>query len=236
MKYLFILSLLVTAQTGICQDSPVIVELFTSQGCSSCPAADKNLKAIVENAEAEGKPVYGLSFHVDYWNYIGWKDPYSSKQFTERQKEYAKAMSLRNIYTPQFVINGAAELVGSNVSGARALIEKAARSPVKHVITITKFAYDEKEITVTYRIDKPTTDRLNIALVNNSVENYVPRGENSGRTLTHANVVVYFHRQPAKETDSITIPRKEVLKQRVVLFLSDEDGKITGAIAQNLRE
>src|SRR6267378_3153420 len=78
---------------------PVVIELFTSQGCSSCPAADKNLAELIEAAEKTGQPVYGLSFHVDYWNYIGWKDPYSNPEYTERQRKYAMAMNLESVYT-----------------------------------------------------------------------------------------------------------------------------------------
>ena len=87
--FLVLLSLFTTISFG--QNNPVIIELFTSQGCSSCPSADKNLTEILEKATKEGKPVYGLSFHVDYWNYIGWKDPYSNKAFTERQQELSHA-------------------------------------------------------------------------------------------------------------------------------------------------
>ena len=96
------------------QMNPVIVELFTSQGCSSCPAADKNLTELLRKAELEGQPVYGLSFHVDYWNYIGWKDPYSSKQFTARQQAYRDHFEAESTYTPQMVVNGTTEFIGSN--------------------------------------------------------------------------------------------------------------------------
>ena len=82
------------------------IELFTSEGCSSCPSADQNLERIATRAKANGQNVYTLSYHVDYWNYLGWEDPYSSKTFSDRQREYAQQFESSRIYTPQMVING----------------------------------------------------------------------------------------------------------------------------------
>jgi len=143
-------------------------------------------------------------------------------------------MNLRSIYTPQLVVNGTYELVGSNGSEARARIEKALHEPAVIALTIANVEQRDNEIVVSYHLDKPTTDRINIALVNKAVENYVPRGENTGRTLSHANVVVYFQQQEALENGSVRIPRQEGSKQRVVLFLSDGKGKVTGAASANL--
>src|SRR5258708_28691391 len=94
--------------------NPVVIELFTSQGCSSCPAADKNLAEIIEKAEVNGQQVIGLSFHVDYWNYIGWKDPYSKAEFTERQRKYSAHMNSESVYTPQMIVNSEKEFIGSD--------------------------------------------------------------------------------------------------------------------------
>jgi hypothetical protein len=99
----------------------VIVELFTSQGCSSCPPADRLLKKLA----AEGG-VFPLSFHVDYWNYIGWTDPFSSAEWSERQRRYARAFGTSRVYTPQVVVAGTAECVGSNERRVRAEIADAA--------------------------------------------------------------------------------------------------------------
>src|SRR4051812_11073686 len=87
--------------------SPVVVELFTSQGCSSCPPADEYLGELTRR-----KDVIPLAFHVDYWNYIGWVDPYATKEMTQRQKDYARALNQRYVYTPEMVVNGAAYEVG----------------------------------------------------------------------------------------------------------------------------
>jgi hypothetical protein len=99
----------------------VLIELFTSEGCSSCPPADRLLEKLA--AENNDK-VYVLSFHVDYWNYIGWKDPFSQARFSQRQRNYARQFSLESIYTPQMVVNGVAEFVGSDEQKLRAAIAK----------------------------------------------------------------------------------------------------------------
>ena len=93
-----------------------VIELFTSQGCSSCPSADRNLARIVESAERDGRPVYALSFHVDYWNSLGWRDPFSAEEFTQRQREYARKFQARSVYTPQMVVNGQVHFVGSRAA------------------------------------------------------------------------------------------------------------------------
>src|SRR5260221_259576 len=101
-------------------DSPVVVELFTSQGCSSCPPADEYLGELTMRSD-----IIPLAFHVDYWNYIGWTDPFASKQMTHRQKAYSRALGQRYIYTPEMVVNGTTQEVGSNRRGVEALIEAA---------------------------------------------------------------------------------------------------------------
>ncbi|HLJ64950.1 MAG TPA: DUF1223 domain-containing protein, partial [Stellaceae bacterium] len=103
---------------------PVVVELFTSQGCNSCPPADAYLGELAARPD-----VLALSFHVDYWDYIGWTDPYSSKQATQRQRAYSHQMALRYIYTPQMVVNGTSEGVGSERQTIERLITSAAARP-----------------------------------------------------------------------------------------------------------
>jgi hypothetical protein len=105
-------------------NSPVVLELFTSQGCSSCPPADEYLGELTKRGD-----VIPLAFHVDYWNYIGWVDPYASKEMTQRQKDYARTLNQRYVYTPEIVVNGAAHEVGSNRHGVEALIDAAKKAP-----------------------------------------------------------------------------------------------------------
>src|SRR5258706_7835451 len=125
MKILITLVLTMTSLAMFSQQNPVVIELFTSQGCSSCPAADKNLAEIIEDAEKNGQPVYGLSFHVDYWNYIGWKDPYSNPGYTARQHQYAQKLNSESVYTPQMIVNGEIEFVGSNKKASSEAVASA---------------------------------------------------------------------------------------------------------------
>src|SRR5277367_5346912 len=113
-------------------EMPVVLELFTSQGCSSCPPAD----ALLKRLSAENNRLLSLSFHVDYWNYLGWKDPYSSPASTDRQRGYASALD-GQVYTPELVVNGATAVVGSDEHRVRDAIKSAQRtiSPVQVVIT-----------------------------------------------------------------------------------------------------
>lgn len=110
-------------QTMDVESNVAVVELFTSEGCSSCPPADKLLRTI----QAESKDVYVLSYHVDYWDRLGWKDPFSQAAFTERQRDYAQQFNLESIYTPQVVINGVKEFVGSDEQRLRSILTQKIR-------------------------------------------------------------------------------------------------------------
>jgi hypothetical protein len=103
---------------------PVVIELFTSQGCSSCPPADRLLTRLAQDSKLAGQ-VIPLSFHVDYWDYIGWQDPFASPRWSERQRQYGRAFRSNRIYTPQLVVNGRTECVGSQEGVVRRQIEAA---------------------------------------------------------------------------------------------------------------
>lgn len=172
----------------------VVVELFTSQGCSSCPSADAALKQIADVAENRNLAVYPLSFHVDYWNRLGWDDPYSQKDFTTRQATYAAKQQGNNIYTPQMIVNGTDQFVGSDKNRAHqsisAALQKSPKTTVKAEVTE---ANDRNQLTIRYRISGDTKEKaLNFALVQSPKENSIDRGENAGRTLGHVNVVRAF--------------------------------------------
>ena len=222
--------------TAVAQNSPVILELFTSQGCSSCPAADKILGELSAKAKADGKQVYALSFHVDYWNYIGWKDPYSSKEFTERQRAYAQSMNLQSIYTPQMIVNGKEEFVGSSKSQAERAIASAINSKLLNQIKITDVEKESGRIKLHYTLDKNANgESLNIALVEPEVENFVPHGENSGKRLHHNNVVRYFKVVPLQREGEleVTLPASSSALS-VILYIQNKELECMGATLKAL--
>jgi hypothetical protein len=226
--YFFILLLATYGPTKIAvpanQKPVVVVELFTSQGCSSCPAADALLNETVRRSD-DSPAVLGLSFHVTYWNDLGWKDPYSSEAFTERQKKYADVMKLESIYTPEMIVNGVSEFVGSDRKSLSAAIERGAHEvPAFGVVATAVFSAEK--VTVGYQVDrKPANTQLNIALVAPRVENEVLRGENKGKKLTHANVVVMLKTIDLAPSGEVVLAREPGLLRDpglfVVLFVQD---------------
>ncbi|MDB5105710.1 MAG: hypothetical protein JWP91_3399 [Fibrobacteres bacterium] len=176
-----------------------VVELFTSEGCSSCPPADELLSRLGAEAERTGKSVFTLSFHVDYWNGLGWADPFSRSGFTDRQRLYARDGEGR-IYTPQMIVNGTDGFVGSQGGLARKRIEAALERPAGAVISLSSVlvagnAGDSGAaiLDLTYRVTgHQAGDLLNLAVVEKGLAVPVKRGENRGRTLKHDNVVRGF--------------------------------------------
>ena len=170
-------------------ESFAVVELFTSQGCSSCPPADVVLRKLVEEYAARETPVYALSFHVDYWNYIGWKDPYSDARFSERQRAYAGRLQSR-VYTPQMVVNGKTEFVGSREGEARQSVRSALKRSSKATVN-AEATLKEDQVHVEFSTSA-ARGVVNIALVERNISTQVKRGENRNRTLRHDNVVRAF--------------------------------------------
>ncbi len=190
------------SNSALIEGKPVaVVELFTSQGCSSCPAADKLLSELVQSAQAEGTEVYPLSFHVSYWNYLGWEDPFSRKEFSDRQRNYARALQ-SSVFTPQMVFNGSAQCVGSSKSQVRSKLTKALTKESRNRVKLSTQSEGNK-VQVKYKIEGSLTERvLQVALVERMISIEVRRGENGGRTLEHDNVVRSFktlllHRGPS---------------------------------------
>ena len=164
-------------------DKPVaVVELFTSQGCSSCPAADKILSEY-----SKRKDILALSFHVDYWNYLGWKDTFSKAEFTDRQQRYAVSFRRHGVYTPQVVVNGRDHAVGSRKGDIEKLINEYVRSGKAMSIDINT-KRDREKIRVT--TDAPSGDAtLWVVYFDKQRSVKIERGENRGRTITYHNVV-----------------------------------------------
>lgn len=174
--------------------TPVLVELFTSEGCSSCPPADALLTRLVTDQPIEGVEVVGLSLHVDYWNRLGWVDPFSKSQFTDRQNDYATIWGVSRIYTPQAVVDGSKEFVGSDWAVARESIRAAATTP-KVPVTIGVDAQASGSDRVTLRISvSPSRARASqvdvlLAVAEDGLVSDVRRGENADRRLSHVGVV-----------------------------------------------
>lgn len=175
---------------------PVLVELFTSEGCSSCPPADELLMQLDQVQPIADAEVIALSEHVDYWNHLGWADPFSSAQFSERQSLYANVFRRDDVYTPQMVVDGSEEFVGSNVSRARASIEAATHAP-KARITLAvapeaKAASNDVPLAVRIEnvpeITKGDEAEVVLAISESGLHSAVARGENSGRRLSHTAV------------------------------------------------
>jgi hypothetical protein len=169
-----------------------VIELFTSEGCSSCPPADRVLAGLAERAKSSALPIYALSFHVDYWNYLGWRDRFSSANYSERQHGYASIAPNGGTYTPQAVVNGEAECVGSDSTRIDALVERALTHAAGTRIELSARRVGSA-IEVSYSASGETRDRvLNLALVEPHAESAVRSGENAGEQLSHVNVVRAF--------------------------------------------
>lgn len=165
-----------------------VVELFTSEGCSSCPPAD----ALIAKIEKESLdlPIYILAYHVDYWDKLGWKDHFSSSKFSARQHQYANWLNLSTLYTPQIVINGSQEFVGSEEGTLRKSIAAVCSKLTKNDLEISLDKSDDKSLGLKYHIGQQTKNyTLFIALVTPKASSQVLRGENKGRMLSHVQIV-----------------------------------------------
>jgi len=212
-------------------NSFAVLELFTSEGCSSCPPADRLLPQLA----SAGSNVIPLSFHVDYWNHLGWTDPFSKAEFSERQRKYGERFRLESIYTPQLVINGQYELVGSIRSTAEADIKKALEEKPEVNIKIDDVKRNENKLSVSCHLDGnwKQTD-LASALVQKHAEMKIRGGENNGSKLSHINVVRSFIKQSAKENMNFEIEIPKDLSgddwQLIIYTQQQTDLKITGVI------
>ncbi len=163
-----------------------VVELFTSEGCSSCPAADE---AVIDIAKQYKEGVIILGFHVDYWNQLGWKDVFSKSEYSDRQKQYASAFSLNSIYTPQIVVNGKTEFVGSDKTKLQETISKELNNNVARTIELSARETNDGKIVVNVSSANASNNNINIALVQLQAQSNVAKGENEGKVLHHINIV-----------------------------------------------
>lgn len=166
---------------------PVVVELFTSEGCSSCPAADEVARTLETTQPVPGAEVIVLGEHVDYWNRLGWKDPFSAAEFSERQRQYASVFP-EGSYTPQAVVNGRYELVGSRRAELTQRIAEAARAP-RAAVALSQATATTLAVRVGSLPPGTPATEVVLALTETGLATQVGRGENAGHLLHHAAVV-----------------------------------------------
>ncbi len=216
--------------------TPVMVELFTSEGCSSCPPADLLLEKLDQSQPVPGATIIALSEHVDYWNHIGWADPYSSPVFSSRQAAYLRRFHLEGSYTPQMIVDGTTEFVGSDWSRAQSAIAAATKldkvqihlSPVPGAVRI--------EIDVMpSSADRGKAD-VYFALAQDSGTSEVLRGENQGRRLRHVAIVTNIQQVgivSAKMAFTKDVPvggNGDLKGVRIIVFVQEpENGRVWGA-------
>lgn len=205
-----------------------VVELFTSEGCSSCPRADELLANVQQ--EIGTKPVYLLAYHVDYWDHQGWRDMFSSPDYTKRQRQYAASLNTQ-IYTPQVVVNGKTVFVGSDTLSMKTSLAAAlSGTPASTLILHGKQQADK--LTIQYQIPAASeTAELVITVLQKKAVRYIKRGENQGRMLHHAQVVRSMHTfSPGKSGNgqvTINLPQEfTVAEWDVIGLLQDTKTRV----------
>ncbi len=203
----------------------VVLELFTSQGCSSCPSADKLLAKTYEETQKNHKQLFVLSYHVDYWDRLGWKDPFSQSLFTKRQYEYGEHLGLQGVYTPQVVVNGTKEFVGSDAQKLSSALESNTNPKAKIDISLEDMKWQNSQVSFGYSLNGDfKNSQLQIAILSKKEETNIPRGENLGLKLSGSNVVRVLQtvKSTEKSTFSMTVP-KDLAKEntRIVVFAQD---------------
>jgi len=249
LRLLVLVALLQGTVGGETARAPIVVELFTSEGCSSCPPADVLLQRLTD--DASGAPIIALGEHVDYWDHQGWKDRFSSAALTARQQTYAARFNVESIYTPQMVVDGRSEFVGSDAAAARRAIDRAA-AQAHGVVRITLDADSSgspaKRLAATVDVSElPAVsrgDRADVvaAITEDQLSSDVTRGENRGRVLKHTAVVrqlTTIGEMPAPATairTELTLdPSWKRERLTIVAFVQERRGRaILGSAAARL--
>lgn len=207
------------AVSAYAQEPPVVVELFTSQGCSSCPPAD----AFLTDLARQRPDVLPLAFHVTYWNYLGWKDPYAFDAATSRQRDYARQLNEDGIYTPQMVVDGTTGFVGSNRSQGLSAIARAVHKPVQ-----VSLVRDGEALRIAIGAG---TGQAKVLLVgfDPKHETAIGRGENNGRTLAESNIVRSLTPVAAWTGSAVSLRQTQPAGENFAVLLQSDDGRILGA-------
>jgi hypothetical protein len=232
--------LLRTAVLAQTTRTPVLVELFTSEGCSDCPPADALLARLQHDQPVAAADIIVLEEHVDYWESLGWHDRFSSHQFTDRQSQYVRHLLAEDDYTPQMVVDGADQFVGSDSAHALRSISEAARR-AKVPLTLSPLTSDGTRVSGSVSVAASSTLQADVyvALVETTASTKVRRGENGGRTLNHVSIVRTLQRigsvagsGPAPLRFLLATPRDVPPENlRIIVFLQGAgQGPILGAV------
>jgi len=216
------------------QRVPVLVELFTSEGCSDCPPADGLLAELDAKQPVEGADAIVLSEHVTYWDHQGWRDPFSLDAMTQRQEEYVRRFGLDSAYTPQAVVDGTSQFVGGDGRAMLAAVSKAAAKP-KMSLAIENARWDHGVVRFAVRAENAKGTRLVAVLAANATHSEVARGENAGRTLHHTAVVRALKEMDGGVADGrpLSMPASSTDGQmRLVVFATEGRGGRVIAAAQ----
>jgi len=218
--------------------TPVVVELFTSEGCSDCPPADMLLKTLETEQPIPGIEVIPLGFHVDYWNDLGWRDRFSEHAFTERQVKYVDSLRLESPYTPQIIVDGKIDVVGNEVKKVLHAIQERAKA-AKANVSLKNAGPGAVDVSIDHAADDAD---VMLALTETSLSTNVPAGENRGRELHHTAVVRSLTRMGTTKDGAFHAQFRLALHSdwhrenlRAVVFLQRTNGEILGAATVPLR-
>jgi hypothetical protein len=223
----------------------ILVELFTSEGCSSCPPADALLRQIDGTRPGAGQLIVGISEHVTYWNSLGWTDPFSSSIYTDRQNAYGVRFRLDSVYTPQMVVNGTEQFVGSDKSSLEDAIKKEQGHASPIALRILSLSFGDNSLTVNFSAVGEARSRgadIVAVLADDTAQSNVQRGENSGRALSHVAVARSLLRvaklqATAQQTVQIPLPPsiRTTWGHHLILFAqAPGNGPILGADSRPL--
>ncbi len=240
---IYVATIIVPVKAADSTRTPVLLELFTSEGCSSCPPADRLLEALDRTQPIAGVDIIVLSEHVDYWNSQGWRDPFSSTALTERQSNYASKLHLESVYTPQLIVDGRSELLGSDADKVKQVVEMVARTakaPLQIEVLESQGKKSRARISLQHwPAGESGRAVLLLAIASNQMQSRVSAGENAGKQLTHVAVVRSLQSLGDIEVGAplnreITIPlnRTERDSVRVVAFIQDAKSQQVLAVAQ----
>jgi hypothetical protein len=216
-----------------------LIELYSSEGCSSCPPAESLMKRLIHKADSASLPVYIIEFHVDYWDRLGWKDTLDDHAYSLRQQKYGDHFKLNSIYTPQAIVNGEHEMVGSDESKINTAIN--AGLSVSPTVTINCKVNKEQnsKVQVDYTLTGNTAGSfLNFAVVESNLTTSIKRGENANKTMTHDNVARVFESIQITSSSgktTISIPHVNAAHSKLICFVqSSEDMSILAATQYSL--